>query len=103
MSTDNTRKNAYVLDVSPIPTGFLGFLEDRAYVDQVSRTVEGVYIEPRISLGHILELFERAGARVHSFRAAGTKANWQESAAHRGFRVLTNPRAAAWLPTVPAA
>ncbi len=103
MSTNNNRHHAYVLDVSPIPAGFLGFLEERAYVDQISRTVEGVYVEPRTSLGHILELFERAGARVHSFRAAGTRAKWQDSAAHRGFRVLTNPRAAAWLPTVPAA
>lgn len=103
MSTNNTKTNAYILDVSLIPTGFLGFLEDRAYVDQVARTVEGVYVEPRTSLGHILELFEAAGVRVHGFRAAGTKAKWQEAAARRGFRVLTNPRAAAWLPTVPAA
>jgi hypothetical protein len=103
MSTTNTNSHAYVLDVSPIPGGFLGFLQDRQYVDQISRTVEGVYVEPRTSLGHILDLFERAGASVHSFRAAGTKAKWQESNAQRGFRVLTNPRAAAWLPTVPAA
>ena len=99
----STNQSGYVLEVSSVSAGFIALLKQREYIGEASPTAEGIYIEPRTSLDNVLDLFERAGAQVRSFRAAGTRARWQESNVQRGFRVLSNPRSAAWLPTVPAA
>ena len=99
----STHQRGYILEVPFIPAGFLTFLQKREYIGEASPTTEGVYLEPRSSLAHILALFEKAGVPAHSFRASGTRARWQESNLHRGFKVLSNPRSSSWLPTAPAA
>lgn len=98
------RHRGFVIVTTTVPSGFLRFLEQSGLAGQTALTVEGVYLEPRVSMSAIVQAFERAGATVRGYRPAGAANGWQDAArAFRGRGRLSNPLAAEWLPTRPAA
>lgn len=98
------KHRGFIVSASAVPSGFLAFLERSGLAGQTALTVEGVYLEPRVSMAAIVSAFERAGVTVRGYRPAGNANSWQEAArSFRGQGRLSNPRAAEWLPTMPAA
>ncbi len=105
MSTEATAPRGFIIESSNVPAGFGAFLERRGLAGMVSRTVEGMYLEPRVPLATVLRAFETTGATVTGVRRAGQAPDWHVAArAAAGARMrLGNARAAEWLPTLPAA
>ena len=95
----------YVVESPNIPAGFPAYLEREGLAGMTARTLEGLYLEPRVPLDRIFRAIERSGARIDSVRRAGQPADWHISARKAaGWRMrLGNRRAAEWLPTLPAA
>ena len=95
----------FVVSAGNIPAGFGAFLEREGLAGMTSRTIDGMYFEPRVGVTAILEAFERAGVHIEGVRRSGTAPHWQEAArCAGGARMrLRNRRAAEWLPTLPAA
>ncbi len=105
MGTDTAATRGFIIESSTIPAGFAAYLERRGLAGMVSRTVEGMYLEPRAPLGTVLRAFEATGATVTGFRRAGQAPDWHVTArAAAGAQMrLRNMRSAEWLPTLPAA
>lgn len=95
----------FIIESTNIPAGFGAHLERTGLAGMTARTLDGMYLEPRVALGEVLGAFERTGARVNGVRRAGQRADWHSSVrAAAGSRMrLANMRAAEWLPTFPAA
>ena len=95
----------FVIESATIPAGFTAFLEREGLAGMTARTIDGVYLEPRVPLATVLQAFERVGARVLGVRRAGQPLDWHATArASAGARMrLANRRSAEWLPTSPAA
>jgi hypothetical protein len=95
----------FVVGAGTIPAGFGAYLEREGLAGMTSRTIDGMYFEPRQELTTVLEAFERAGVHIEGLRRSGTAPNWQEGARCAGGAMmrLHNRRAAEWLPTLPAA
>jgi len=95
----------FVIESPAIPSGFGAFLEREGLAGMTARTLDGLYLEPRVPLATVLRAFERTGARVEGVRRAGQAPDWHVTArAAAGARMrLRNSRAAVWLPTLPAA
>ena len=95
----------YVVESPNVPAGFGAFLEREGLAGMTARTVDGLYLEPRVPLATLCSAFERAGARIEGVRRAGQQPDWHVAArAAGGWRMrLGNQRAAEWLPTLPAA
>ena len=95
----------FVVESANFPAGFGAFLEREGLAGMTARTLDGLYLEPRVPLTTILRAFERTGARVDGVRRAGQPADWHATArAAAGAHMrLRNCRAAEWLPTYPAA
>lgn len=94
-----------ILETSLVPSGFLRRLEAEGVAAMTARTVEGVYLEPRVQLRDLLARFELAGVAVRGLREARGPAVWRHvtrTGTECGQR-LRSPRAAEWLPTLPAA
>ena len=95
----------YVVETGRVPLAFPARLEGAGMAAMCAATVDGVYVECRAPLGVVLEAFARAGLQVRNVRPAGSPPSWREgvrSPAQARAR-LGNMRAAAWLPTLPAA
>lgn len=104
----NLRSNAargFIIESANIPAGFGAFLEREGLAGMTARTLDGMYLEPRVALPTIFQAFERTGARVDGIRRSGQRPDWHLTArAAAGWRMrLGNRRAAEWLPTLPAA
>lgn len=95
----------YVIESANIPTGFGEFLERQGLAGMTARTLDGMYLEPRVALATILEAFERTGSTINGLRRAGQQPDWhlQARAAAGAQMRLRNMRSAVWLPTLPAA
>ncbi len=95
----------FVIESGNIPAGFGAYLERKGLAGMTAPTLDGLYLEPRVTLGEIFLAFERTGAQVTGVRRAGQPANWRVAArSAAGSRMrLSNMRAAEWLPTLPAA
>ena len=100
-----TASRGFVVESSNIPTGFGAYLEREGLAGMTARTVDGMYLEPRVALATVFRAFERTGARIDGVRRSGQPADWHLTArAAAGWRMrLGNQRAAEWLPTLPAA
>jgi hypothetical protein len=95
----------FVVETGQVPTAFPARLEEAGMAAMCAQTVDGVYLECRAPLEVVLQAFARAGIQVRDIRAAGTPPSWRDgvrSPAQAQAR-LRNMRAAAWLPTLPAA
>ncbi len=107
MEATVTSSNArgFVIESANIPAGFGAHLERSGLAGMTARTVEGLYLEPRVPLASILRAFERTGAQIGGVRRAGSPPDWHVSArAAAGAQMrLRNCRAAEWLPTLPPA
>ncbi|KAA0240041.1 MAG: hypothetical protein DYG91_04270 [Chloroflexi bacterium CFX7] len=95
----------YVVETGWAPPGFPARLEREGLATMCAHTIDGVYIEPRVPLGAVLEKFAQAGLQVRGFRAAGTAPSWRDGLrpTSRSRARLGNSRAAEWLPTLPPA
>jgi hypothetical protein len=95
----------FVLSSGAIPAGFGAYLEREGLAAMTSRTIDGMYFEPRVAMTTVMEAFERAGVHIEGVRRSGTAPHWQEGARCAGGAMmrLQNRRAAEWLPTLPAA
>jgi hypothetical protein len=95
----------FVIQSPNIPAGFGSFLERRGLAGMTARTLDGMYLEPRVPLTAIISAFERTGSSVQAVRRAGQPVDWHLTArAAAGAQMrLRNSRAAEWLPTLPAA
>ncbi len=93
-----------VIESANVPGGFAAHLEREGLAGMTARTIEGVYLEPRVPLATVLQAFERAGVHVSGLRRAGQPVDWHATArAAGGARMrLANRRSAEWLPTLPA-
>ena len=105
MNTEVIASRGFIIESGNIPAGFGAFLERQGLAGMVSRTVEGMYLEPRVPLATVLRAFEVTGATVTGVRRAGQAADWHVAArAAAGAQMrLRNVRSAEWLPTLPAA
>ena len=99
------RSRGYVVESPNIPTGFGAFLEREGLAGMTARTLDGMYLEPRVPMATLFHAFERAGTKVEGVRRAGQPIDWHLTArAAAGMRMrLGNRRSAEWLPTLPAA
>ncbi len=98
-------RRGYVIETGWTPAEFPARLEREGLAAMCAHTIDGVYLEPRVPLGAIVERFAQAGLQVRGFRAAGTAPSWRDGlrpAALAEAR-LRNARSAEWLPTLPAA
>lgn len=95
----------YIIESANIPAGFGEFLERKGLAGMTARTVDGMYLEPRVALATIFQAFERTGSSINGVRRAGQKPDWHVTArASAGAQMrLRNSRSAVWLPTLPAA
>ncbi len=95
----------YVIEAAWVPAEFPARLERQGLGVMCALTVDGVYIEPRVALGAILEAFACAGLPVRGFRAAGTPPSWRDGIRppSRSRARLGNSRSAEWFPVLPAA
>jgi hypothetical protein len=102
---NNMESRGFVVESPNIPAGFPEFLERQGLAGMTARTLDGLYLEPRVALATIFLAFERTGARIGGVRRAGQAIDWHVTArAAGGARMrLSNHRAAEWLPTLPAA
>lgn len=99
------RHRGLLVESSVIPAGLLRRLEAEGLATMTARTIEGAYVEPCVPLHRLCARFELAGVEVRSVRAAGDGCRWRTVAmpAHERRQRLRSPRAAEWLPTLPAA
>ncbi|NUQ56491.1 MAG: hypothetical protein HUU14_11445, partial [Dehalococcoidia bacterium] len=51
----------YVVETGWAPPGFPARLERKGLATMCAHTIDGVYIEPRVPLGAVLEKFAQAG------------------------------------------
>lgn len=103
--TPLNKTRGFVVEAHDIPAGLAARLEREGLAGMTADTVDGVYLEPRVPLGAIIEVFEGSGAVVRGFRAAGTAPSWRDGARSyvSAMKRLRDARSAEWLPTLPAA
>lgn len=104
-TTTSHLPRGFIVAAGNIPSGFGTYLERQRLAAMTSRTVDGMYFEPRARMDAVLAAFERAGVHVEGVRRSGAAPHWQEAArCSGGARMrLNNRRAAEWLPTLPGA
>lgn len=97
--------SAFVFETNFIPQGFLRRLEAEGTLTLGSRMADGAYVEPSVPLSQVLTRFALAGIQVREVRPSEMTVRGRRivrSAAETHGR-LRSPRAAEWLPTLPAA
>ena len=98
-------EGGFLLETTSIPQGFLRRLESDGTLFLASRSAEGAYVEPRVPIFQVLTRFALAGIEVRGVVTAcichrGRRITRSAAETHRRLR---SPRAAEWLPMLPAA
>jgi hypothetical protein len=98
------RHRGFLVESSPVPAGLLRLLETGGLATMTARTIKGAYVESCVPLDRLPARFELAGVEVRSVRPAGDGCRWRTVAmpAREQRQRLRSPRAAEWLPTLPA-
>jgi hypothetical protein len=95
--------HGFVVETDPVPAMLTRYLERSGTAVLAARTVDGVYVEPTVSLDRVLAVMKDKGLQVRNVRRAGATPSWHWSRSAVGARQrLTNPLSPAWLPTLPA-
>jgi hypothetical protein len=94
----------FVVEADPVPAALVQWLERSGVATLAARTVDGVYVEPSISISRVLAVMRDEGLKIENVRRAGATPSWHWSRSATGTRQrLGNPLSPAWLPTLPAA
>lgn len=99
---EQSSPRGYIVETGDVPAGALGALERGGLAWFAARTIDGVYLEPAVSLARVLAAIEREGVRVLSVRPAWNARTANPVARPSGeLRArLRSMHAAEWLPTL---
>jgi hypothetical protein len=91
----------FLFELNRFPVGLPRHLEREGVADFASRTVDGLYVEPSVSLNALMTEFRRLDIQVYSVRAADPEQTWERTArsAATAPQRLQNPLSPCWLPT----
>lgn len=95
--------HGFVVEAEAVPATLTAYLERSGIAVLAARTVDGVYVEPAVSLDQVLTVMKEKGLKVQDVRRAGATPSWHWSRSAQGARLrMANPLSPAWLPTLPA-
>ena len=99
MSTSSNPSRGYILQLDRAPAALGPHLERDDIATLASRTVEGLYVELRGSLGELVAYLEEAGIEILGLRSTSALRSWELRAGRGGRRSrLRHPLSACWLP-----
>jgi len=92
-----TNQRGYIVQIDRAPGGLGQRLERDGAAKMASRTVEGLYVEPKSSLGALVTSLETQGLEVLGLRSVSAIRAWEAQKPGRRNR-LRNPLSACWVP-----